>query len=86
MIAATPTPITTAAAADGGRPGFLGLVTANTRNASTAVPTSSAVNAVTIPTARHACASVPKIAGLGKYSPNTMALSSLPGSPLNSPC
>ena len=50
-----------------------------------AVPTISATNADFIETIRHAFSAVPKIAGLGKYSPKTIADSSLPGPPRSKP-
>ena len=75
-----------AAIAGDGRSGLRELVTAATRKASMAVPIISAMKADFIDTTRQASSADPKIAGLGKYSPNTMPLSSLPGPPRNRPC
>src|SRR5206468_1507254 len=81
IIAARPSPMTSGADPDDGRLGLRAWVTAQIRSASIAVPTNSARKADQGVTMRQASSAVPNTAGLGKYSPNIMADSSLPGPP-----
>lgn len=56
-------------------------VSARIMNISTPVPSASTLTAASGETSACAAASVPKIAGFGKYSPNTIAESSDPAAP-----
>ena len=77
--------MTTAAMAGDGLAGLRSLVTVPTMNASKAVPTISAMNADFRLTTRQALLRRAVHGRIGKYSPNTMALNSLPGPPRSNP-
>ena len=62
--------------------GLRGSVRANTKQARKALPIPSASMAVASETRWSASWLAPNMAGFGKYSPNTIADSSLPGPPL----
>ena len=85
MMAATLRPMNNGVVPDDGRATFRSRVSTQMRNASIAVPVNSARKAESGPTTRHASSAVPKMDGLGKYSPKTIADSSLPGPPRSRP-
>ena len=85
MSAATVKPMKKGARCLVGRAALWRSTRENIMSTRTAVPKASTTRAFAGEIRERAASSVPNTAGFGKYSPNTIADSWLPGSPLTSP-